>query len=119
MVMYLRREEKHFKINQHAVETGPTTNLIDRYLMITFQLSLEQYDKKVATIDEMDEILNEYFKIYVKEPEKGSVLKILKVLRKEKQESMNVKAFIDDIREEFPSAIRNLKDYYALKFKKL
>ena len=45
--------------------------------------------------------------------------KILKTLRKDNQTSLNVKAFIDDIREEFPSSIRNLKDFYNLKFKKL
>ena len=82
-------------------------------------ISLAEYDKKVVNMEELDEIIGEYFRIFVKEPEKGSARKLIKTIKKEYVESINLKAFIDDVREEFPSAIRNIKDYYALKFKKL
>ena len=75
--------------------------------------------KKEVTIDGLDDILIEYFQIFVKEPEKGSAAKILKFLKKEEEKAMNFKTFVSDFREEFPSALTNLKDYYALKLKKL
>ena len=49
----------------------------------------------------------------------GSATKILKFLKKEEEKTMKLKAFVYDFREEFPSALKNLKDYYALKLKKL
>jgi len=41
MAMYLRRDEKSFSINEHAAVTGPSTNIIDRFLIISQKLSLE------------------------------------------------------------------------------
>lgn len=61
----------------------------------------------------------DYFKIFVREPEKGTASKILEYLNQESSSSVKLKRFIDDLREAFPSALRSLKDFYALKFKKL
>ncbi len=47
-------------------------------------MPIEEYDKKVVTVDELDDIFIEYFRIFVKDPEKGTIPKILKFMgRKE------------------------------------
>jgi hypothetical protein len=56
--------------------------LIDRFLIIALGISLEEYDKKTVDMNELDEIINEYFMIYVKAPEKGSGRKLIKTMRK-------------------------------------
>ena len=83
MAMYLRRDDKSFTINEHAAVTGPTTNILDRFFIIALKISHEDYDLKHVSIDELDEILMEYFRIFVREPEKGTATKILQFIGKE------------------------------------
>ena len=117
MTMYLRREEKHFPINEYAKENAPTTNLLDRFFMIYFKIPLEVYEKKTATLEELDEFLVEYFKIFIENPEKGSIVKFMKYMSKSEKE-IALKDFTQEMRAYFPNSIRYLKDFYGLKFKK-
>lgn len=54
----------------------------------------------------------------MQDPERGSIPKILKFMGR-KDTEFKLKTFTEDLRDYFPNTIRYLKDYYALKFKKL
>ncbi len=79
---------------------------------------MEEYEQKVVTPEELDEIFIEYFRIFVKDPEKGSMEKVLKFMKSE-GEKFKLIEFIQDFRDYFAISIKYLKDYYAYKFKEL
>jgi hypothetical protein len=68
------------------------------------------------SLQELDELLVHYFKLFLPSPEKGSIGKIAKFMRFEEEE-MSVKAFAASFREYFPHVQKYLKDFYLLKFK--
>jgi hypothetical protein len=91
---------------------------LDRFFIITLNIPVETYNEKTVTVEELDEIFIEYFRIFIADPEKGSIQKLLKFMGRT-DKSFILKSLTQDIRDYFPNIIRYLKDYYALKFKKL
>lgn len=72
-------------MNEYAKSTAPTTNLLDRFFMIVLDISLEVYVQKNVNIEELDDIFVEYFRIFIKNPEKGSMEKVLKFMKNEEK----------------------------------
>lgn len=86
--------------------------------MIVLKINNEEYQNKVMTTEELDELLVNYFQLFLEKPEKGTIDKVLKFMRIEEQE-ISVKMFAATFREYFPHVQKYLKDFYLLKFKEL
>lgn len=65
MILYLRREDAHFHVNKYASKNGPYTSLLDRFFMIVMKLDHEEYQLKVLNVDELDELLMNYFSLFL------------------------------------------------------
>jgi hypothetical protein len=63
------------------VANGPHTSLLDRFFMIVLKISNQEYQNKVMSAQELDELLIHYFRLFLPNPEKGSIEKILKFMR--------------------------------------
>ena len=81
MVLFLRREEANFSVNPYAVANGPQTSLLDRFFMIVLKISNEEYQTKVMSLQELDELLVQYFRLFLPSPENGSIGKVAKFIR--------------------------------------
>lgn len=86
--------------------------------MIVLKISNEEYQTKVVSVQELDELIIHYFRLFLANPEKGTIEKILKFMRIEEQE-ISVKRFAATFREYFPHVQKYLKDFYLLKFKEM
>lgn len=86
--------------------------------MIVLKIGNEEYQNKVVTIEEIDELLIHYFKLFLEKPEKGSAIKVLKFMKVEETE-ISIKQFSANFREYFPHVQKYLKDYYLVKFREL
>lgn len=118
MVMFLRREEAKFHVNPYATANAPNTTLLDRFFMVCLKTTLAEYEKTVMTVDQLDDLLVNYFRLFLQNPEKGTIHKIFKFIHVE-EHSMNVKEFASTLREYFPHVQKYLKDYYLIKFNKM
>lgn len=118
MVLYLRREDAHFHVNSYAKKNGAHTSLLDRFFMIIMKIDHEEYQLKVMNAEELDGLLMNYFSLFLENPEKGTIGKVLKFMKIEEQE-LSVKEFSSTFREYFPLVHKFLKDFYLLKFKEL
>jgi hypothetical protein len=100
------------------VANGPYTSLLDRFFMIILKISNEEYQTKVMNKEELDELMINYFKLFLEKPEKGTIDKILKFMKIEEEE-VSLKMFAATFREYFPHVQKYLKDFYLIKFKEL
>lgn len=66
----------------------------------------------------MDQLLIHFFSIFIKEPSKGSIDKVLKEMHAESK-PMKAKEFSSKLREAYPRIQYDLKDYYLLKLNKM
>jgi hypothetical protein len=118
MIIFLRREDAKFHYNEYSLNNSSGSSLIDRFFMIVLKVTYEQYKQTVLSIDQLDDLLINYFKLFVESPEKGSIVKILKFIRVE-QPTMNVKEFSTGLREYFSQVQKHLKDFYMGKFSRM
>ena len=66
----------------------------------------------------MDRLLVQYFSIFIKEPERGSLEKVFLEMKVEPG-PMKAKEFSWKLRETYPQVQQDLKDYYLLKLNKM
>ena len=92
MIAYLKGEDKKYEINQYAVSSPNTYEILDRFLLLATNIKKQQFEKKVVGKEQLDEIVCEYFKIFVENPEKNTIGK-LNTYMSLKQQTMKIRDF--------------------------